>query len=129
MSETKTRELLFPMPDDRPGDQLPEPVALTPEQIVAQAEADERDRQRRLDSAVIVQALNDNAMAVTRAMRRFRDESEQDQVERVLSSFEDGRFLIDRLGAGIVADQDLAVVLLDLRALATTRRGLLHEPA
>jgi hypothetical protein len=30
MSETKTRELLFPMPDDRPGDQLPEPVALTP---------------------------------------------------------------------------------------------------
>jgi hypothetical protein len=68
-------------------------------------------------------------MAVTRAMRRFRDESEQDQVERVLSSFEDGRFLIDRLGAGIVADQDLAVVLLDLRALATTRRGLLHEPA
>ena len=129
MSETKTRELLFPMPDDRPGDQLPEPVALTPEQIVAQAEADERDRQRRLDWAVAVQALNDNAMAVTRAMRRFRDESEQDQVERVLSSFEDGRFLIDRLGAGIVADQDLAVVLLDLRALATTRRGLLHEPA
>jgi hypothetical protein len=60
-------------------------------------------------------SLNDNAMAVTRAMRRFRDESEQDQVERVLSSYEDGRFLIDRLGAGIVADQDLAVVLLDLR--------------
>jgi hypothetical protein len=54
-------------------------------------------------------------MAVTRAMRRFRDESEQDQVERVLSSYEDGSFLIDRLGAGIVADQDLAVVLLDLR--------------
>ena len=129
MSETKTREVLFPLPDDLPGDQLPEPVALTPEQIVAQAEADERDRQRRLDWAVTVQALNDNAMAVTRAMRRFRDESEQDQVERVLSSFEDGRFLIDRLGAGIVADQDLAVVLLDLRALATTRRGLLHEPA
>jgi hypothetical protein len=102
MTETKTRELLFPMPDDLPGDQLPEPVALTPEQIAAQAEADERDRQRRLDWAVTVQALNDNAMAVTRAMRRFRDESEQDQVERVLSSYEDGSFLIDRLGAGIV---------------------------
>ena len=114
MSE-KTRELLFPMSDDLPEDQLPEPIELTPEQIVAQAEADERDRQRRLDWAVTVQALNDNAMAVTRAMRRFRDESEQDQVERVLSSYEDGRFLIDRLGAGIVADQDLAVVLLDLR--------------
>jgi hypothetical protein len=76
MSETKTRELLFPMPDDRPGDQLPEPVALTPDQIVAQAAADEQDRQRRLDWAVTAQALNDNAMAVTRAMRRFRDESE-----------------------------------------------------
>jgi len=115
MSETKTRELLFPLPDDLPEDQLPEPVALTPEQIVAQAEADERDRQRRLDWAVTVQALNDNAMAVTRAIRQFRDESEQAQVERVLSSYEDGSFLIDRLGAGIVADQDLAVVLLDLR--------------
>ena len=27
----------------------------------------------------------------------------------------DGSFLIDRLGAGLVVDQDLAVVLLDLR--------------
>ena len=33
----------------------------------------------------------------------------------MLSSCEDGRFLIDRPGACIVADQDLAVVLLDLR--------------
>jgi hypothetical protein len=115
MSETKTRELLFPLPDDLPEDNLPEPIPLTPEQIVAQAEADARDRQRRIDWAVTVQALNDNAMAVTRAMRRFRDESEQAQVERVLSSYEDGSFLIDRLGAGVVADQDLAVVLLDLR--------------
>jgi hypothetical protein len=98
-----------------PEDQLPEPVELTPEQLAAQAAEEQRDRQRRLDWAVTVQALNDNAMAVTRAMRRFRDESEQDQVERVLSSYEDGLFLIDRLGAGIVADQDLAVVLLDLR--------------
>ena len=44
MSETKERGLLFPLPDDLPEDQLPEPVELTPEQIVAQAEADERDR-------------------------------------------------------------------------------------
>ena len=36
-------------------------------------------------------------------------------VERVLTSYEDGSFLIDRLGAGMVVDQDLAAVLLDLR--------------
>jgi hypothetical protein len=48
-------------------------------------------------------------------MRKFRHETEEAQVERVLASFEDGRFLIDRLGAAGVVDQDLAVVLLDLR--------------
>ncbi len=61
------------------------------------------------------QALNDNSLAVVRAMRRFRNEAEQEQVERVLTSYEDGSFLIDRLGAGLVVDQDLAVVLLNLR--------------
>jgi len=64
---------------------------------------------------MVVQALNDNSLAVVRAMRRFRNEAEQQQVERVLTSYEDGSFLIDRLGAGLVVDQDLAVVLLDLR--------------
>ena len=39
----------------------------------------------------------------------------QRDVERVLTSYEDGSFLIDRLGAGLVIDRDLAVVLLDLR--------------
>ncbi len=48
-------------------------------------------------------------------MRRFRNEAEQLQVERVLTSYEDGSFLIDPLGAGLVVDQDLAVVLLNLR--------------
>jgi hypothetical protein len=48
-------------------------------------------------------------------MRRFRSETEQEQVERVLTSYEDGSFLIDRLGAGLVIDQDLAVILMDLR--------------
>ncbi len=62
-----------------------------------------------------LQALNDNSLAVVRAMRRFRNEAEQEQVERVLTSYEAGSFLIDRLGAGLVVDQDLAVVLLDLR--------------
>src|SRR5438105_6046910 len=54
-------------------------------------------------------------MTVFRAMRRFRHESEPEQVERVLTGFEDGRFLIDRMGAESTVDQDLAVVLLDLR--------------
>jgi hypothetical protein len=115
MSETKTREPQFALPDELPEDQLPEPVALTPEQIAARAEAEERDRERRLEWAVVIQALNDNSMAVFRALQRFRDESEEEQVERVLTRYKDGSFLIDRLGAGMVIDQDLAVVLLDLR--------------
>ncbi len=63
----------------------------------------------------MVQALSDNSLAVFRAMRRFRNEAEQEQVERVLTSYEVGSFLVDRLGAGLVIDRDLAVVLLDLR--------------
>ena len=56
-------------------------------------------------------------MAVTRAMRQWypREADRESQVERVLTSYEDGSFLIDRLGAGMVVDQDLAVVLLDFR--------------
>jgi hypothetical protein len=118
VSETKLREPQFAIPDDDPPeDNLPEPVALTPEQITAQKEAEERDRQRRLEWAIILQALNDNAMAVTRAMREWypRDGDRAHQIERVLASCQDGSFLIDRLGAGMVVDQDLAVVLLDLR--------------
>src|SRR5712691_8342000 len=114
---TKPREplLLSPLDDEPVIENLPEPIPLTPEQMRAQAEADERDRQRQLEWAMVVQALNDNSLAVVRAMRRFRNEAEQAQVERVLTSYEDGSFLIDRLGAGLVVDQDLAVVLLNLR--------------
>lgn len=115
MSETKTREPLFAPLDDAPEDNLPEPVALTLEQIAAQTEAEERDRQRRLEWAATSQALRENSMAVFRAMRKFRHEGEEEYVKRVLTSFEDGRFLINRLGAECVLDQDLAVVLLDLR--------------
>jgi len=117
MTETKAGEpLVFsPLEDEPVIENLPEPIPLTPEQMRAQAEADERDRQRQLQWALVVQALQDNSLAVVRAMRRFRNEAEQQQVERVLTSYEDGSFLIDRLGAGLVVDQDLAVVLLDLR--------------
>lgn len=62
-------------------------------------------------------------MAVFRAMGKFRHEGEEEYVERVLTSFEDGRFLIDRLGAAGVVDQDLAVVLLDLRRRLTDEYG------
>jgi len=117
MSKTKVREPLelSPLEDEPPSENLPEPVPLTPEQIVAQADADKRDRQRQLEWALVVQALQDNSLAVVRAMQRFRGETEQEQVERVLTSYEAGSFLVDRLGAGLVIDRDLAVVLLDLR--------------
>jgi hypothetical protein len=115
MIKTKVREPQFVLPDQPETDNLPEPVALTTEQIAAQAEADERDRQRKREWDRTIQALRDNSMAVFRAMARFRDESEEEYVERVLAGFEDGRFLIDRLGAAGVVDQELAVVLLDLR--------------
>ena len=83
--------------------------------MLALAEAEKRDQQRQRVWASIIQALEDDSMAVFRAMRRFRSESALEQVERVLTSFEDGRFLIDRMGAECTVDQDFAVVLLDCR--------------
>jgi hypothetical protein len=64
-------------------------------------------------------------MAVTRAMRQWypREGDRERQVERVLTSYEDGSFLIDRLGASMVVDRDLAVVLLDLRRRLTDEYG------
>jgi len=116
MIATKERRPQPAFPDDHLVEHLPEPVMeLTSEQLATLAEAEERDRQRQREWASIVQALEDNSMAVFRAMRRFRSEGEPEQVERVLTSFEEGRFLIDRMGAECAVDQDLAVVLLDLR--------------
>jgi len=116
MIETKPRERGLDFPCDCPIDEFPQSmVELTAEQKVALAEAEERLEQRQREWEAIVQALQDNSMAVFRAMRRFRHESEPEQVNRVLASFEDGRFLIDRMGAENSVDQDLAVVLLDLR--------------
>jgi hypothetical protein len=112
VSETRAREPLLAPLDDAPENNLPEPIALTPEQY---AEAKKREEQYRLEWAAINKALRDDSMAVFRAMRKFRQEGEEDYVERVLNSFEDGRFLINRLGAEGVIDQELAVVLLDLR--------------
>jgi hypothetical protein len=112
MSETKVRQPELGPLDYPPEDNLPEPVALTPEQY---ADAEKREERYRLEWAAITKALREDSMAVFRAMRRFRHEGEQEYVQRVLAGFEDGRFLIDRLGAAGVVDQDLAIVLLDLR--------------
>jgi hypothetical protein len=122
-TKTKTRGPQFALPDDPPEDHLPEPIALTPEQIAAQKEAIEQDRLRQVEWAAINQALSDNAMAVTRAMsRRYSGPGEREtQTEQALASYDEGSFLIDRLGAEAVLDQDLAAVLLQYR------RGLIDE--
>jgi hypothetical protein len=67
--------------------------------------------------AMVLQALSDNAMAVTRAMQQWypREVDRGHHVERVLTSYADGSFLINRLGAEGAMDRDLAIVLLDLR--------------
>jgi hypothetical protein len=106
VSETKPRDRLPPMADELPFDNLLEPIPLTPEQIVAQAEADERDRQRQLEWDAINAALSDDAMAVTRAMRRFRQRrrSDPDRTrlrglrERLVPDRSDGRRGRDRPG-------------------------------
>ena len=116
MITTKSREAPLAFPLDQPIDALPQSVVeLTPEQKRALSEVEKRLEQRQREWEAIVQALQDNSLAVFRGMQRFRHESEPEQVERVLTGFEDGRFLIDRMGAENTVDQDLAVVLLDLR--------------
>jgi hypothetical protein len=64
-------------------------------------------------------------MAVKRAISRWhpREGESEKHVERVLASVEDGSFLINRLGAAGVVDQDLAIVLLALRQRLTKDYG------
>src|SRR5436190_15823005 len=124
MIETKEREPGVAFPQDHSIDELHLPVVeLGPEQKRALAEIVKRLEQRRVEWGAIVQALGDNSMAVFRAMGRGRNESEQEQVERVLTGFEDGRFLIDRMGAESTVDPDLAVVLLELRRQLRDEHG------
>src|SRR5438309_10967257 len=116
MITTKSQEAPLAFPLEQPIDALPPSVLELPaEQKVTLAEAEKRLEQQQQEWEAIVQALEENSMAVFRAMRRGRNEGEEEQVERVLTSFEDGRFLIDRMGAESTVDPDLAVVLLDLR--------------
>ena len=115
MTETKTRDdLLLSIPEDVPDDKLPEPLRLTAEEY---AEARAREEQYRRELAAINRALTDNAMAVTRAMSRWysRPGERESRTEQVMTRFEDGSFLLNRLGAEGVIDQDLAVVLVHFR--------------
>jgi len=84
-----------------------ETVALTLEQIAAQKEAADRDRQRQLEWAVVIQRQLDSGCAGDATLVPREGDRER-QVERVMTSYEDGSFLIDRLAAGMVVDQDCA---------------------
>ncbi len=57
--------MLSPLEDEPAIANLPEPIPRTPDQLAAQAEADERDRQRRLEWAMILRALSDNSARST----------------------------------------------------------------
>jgi hypothetical protein len=90
-------------------------MELTPEQLATLAEAEERDRQRQREWTSIVRALEDKLNGGVPDHAPVPQRGQPEQVERVLTSFEAGRFLIDRMGAECAVDQDLAIVLLDLR--------------
>ena len=86
---------------------MAETVALTLEQIAAQKEAADRDRQRQLEWAVVIQRQLDSGCADDATLVPREGDRER-QVERVMTSYGDGSFLIDRLAAGMVVDQDCA---------------------
>jgi hypothetical protein len=117
MIETKVESLRLRLPIDAPVDNLPEAVELTPEQLAELAEAQKREARYRQEWNAINAALRDNSMAVTRAMARWhRTPGERERhTEQVLTQFESGAFLLDRLGAEGVMDQGLATVLLQFR--------------
>ena len=79
--------------------------------------AQAREVQYRRELAAINKALTDNAMAVTRAMSRWysRPGEREGRTEKVMTRFEEGSFLLNRLGAEGVIDQDLLLVLLHFR--------------
>jgi len=83
-----------------------ETVALTIELIAAQEAAD-RDRQRQLEWAVFIQRQLDSGCAGDATLIPREGDRER-QVERVMTSYEDGSLLIDRVAAGMVVDQDCA---------------------
>jgi hypothetical protein len=116
MIETKVESLRLRLPIDAPVDHLPEAVELTPEQLAELAEAQKREARYRQEWDAINAALRDNSMAVTRALARWHRPDERERhTERVLTQFESGAFLLDRLGAAGVIDQGLATVLLRFR--------------
>jgi hypothetical protein len=119
---TKTHEPLSWQIDDMPDDNLPGPIRLTPEEY---AEALAREEGYRREWAAINRALRDNSMAVTRGMARWYPVpgERESRTEQVMTRFEDGSFLLNRLGAEGVIDQDLDVVLLHFRNQLSTEYG------
>jgi hypothetical protein len=117
MIETKVESLRLRLPIDAPVDHLREAIELPPEQLAELAEAQKRETRYRQEWDEINKVLLDNSMAVTRAMSRWHRGPDQRErhVEQVLTQFESGAFLLDRLGAEGIIDQDLAVVLLRFR--------------
>ncbi len=114
---TKPSEAQFALLDEPPEDHLPMPTELSPEQAAHAAEAEKREEQYRREWAEINQALRNNSLAVTRAMSRWypREGEREEHTKRVLEQFANGAFLVNRLGAGGVTDQDLVTVLLHFR--------------
>ena len=111
---------------------MAETVALTIEQIAAQKEAADRVRQRQLEWAVFIQRQLDSGCAGDATLIPREGDRER-QVERVMTSYEDGSFLIDRVAAGMVVDQDCAkscqtvlpIPCADGHTLGVTALGLL----
>src|SRR5271170_2582586 len=103
-------------------------AAATIEHFTSQLEAIDREEQYRREWAEINQALTDNSMAVTRAMSRWypRPGERERHTERVMTRFEDGSFLLNRLGAEAVIDQDPTIRGLTVEQYLThLREGLL----
>jgi hypothetical protein len=122
---TTTKPLEEPLvPLDEPLEgHLPTPIELSPEQAACAPEAEKIEEQYRREWAKINQTLRNNSLAVTRAISRwYPSEGEREEhTERLLEQFANGAFLVNRLGAAGVTDQDLVTVLLHFR------RGLIAE--
>ena len=100
---------------------MAETVALTLEQIAAQKEAADRDRQRPLEWAVVIQRQLDSGCAGDATLVPREGDRER-QVERVMTSYENGSFLIDRLAPGNGCRSGLREVMSNSAADSLRRR-------
>ena len=80
---------------------------IQPEDQDIDGDAGAGDRQRQLEWAVVIQRQLDSGCAGDATLVPREGDRER-QVECVMTSYEDGSFLIDRVAAGMVVDQDCA---------------------